>query len=66
MSARRREAVQLVLPVQAWANKRAAVGVAGDAQRELVEALAELLLQGSGVQTGTRRPGGDDECKDNI
>jgi hypothetical protein len=58
--------VQLVLPVQAWANKPAAVGVAGDAQRELVEALAELLLQGSGVGTGTRRPGGDDERKDNV
>jgi hypothetical protein len=61
MSARRTEARQLVLPVQGWANRTAVVGVAGDAQRELVEALAELLLQGSGVNTGTRRPGGDDE-----
>ena len=66
MSVRRTEAVQLVLPVQAWANKTAAVGVAGDAQRELVEALAALLLQGSGVEPGNRRPGGDDERKDNV
>ena len=62
MRRRRTEAVQLVLPVQAWA----AVGGAGEAQRELGEALAELLLQGSGCGTGTRRQGGDDERKDNV